>query len=278
MDGHIGRQLVKAVVLGDVVPLGLRKQSLGDGQVSAQSLESGLGDEGVLHHHGSAHAPAGAGVELHEFQARDIAVVQLLQHAVDVLDAVRRQVLIVEECRSLSPRRGPADADHARLGQILRLLAAAHDVDEAEINVADGQDLVHLALVVPEPVADVADLTGAGGDKAYADILPRQLGVLLHGALQSQLSGDLHGGKDLHDMLLQGGIPQGYQTKHDGTGGVDDGLGDAHGLEVGPGVGRDQLGGLGYLVDVVESDVLESLQDVVHVLQILKLSVQGRRG
>ena len=102
--------------------------------------------------------------------------------------------------------------------------------------------------------------------------------MLGHGPLAGKSGRDLHGRQELHDVFLQGGIPQGYQTEYDGTGRIDDGLGNAHGLEVVSRVGRYQLGGLGHLEHVVKSNVLEPLENVVHVSQILKLSVQSRRG
>ena len=51
--------------------------------------------------------------------------------------------------------------------------------DELEIDLVERHHHVHMAFIVPEAVADVAHLGGAGGDEKHGDILFRKLGMLL---------------------------------------------------------------------------------------------------
>ena len=72
--------------------------------------------------------------------------------------------------------------------------------------------------------------------------------------------------------------PQRDQANDNGAGGVDDGVADVFLAHVAARVFRHDLSRLRHLEHIVKADVEKPLQDIVHVVQIHKLTVKRRSG
>ena len=76
------------------------------------------------------------------------------------IDSIRRQIFVVENRRGFSSGSCPTDPDHTGSGKRLWRLLTPHDIYKIEINIADGQNLVHLALILAKTVFYIRNLGG----------------------------------------------------------------------------------------------------------------------
>ena len=84
----------------------------------------------VFNREHAAYAAARAGVELNKLNVADVVVLQLLEHADNVFDSVRREVLVAEHSRRFSAGGSPADSHKSGVGDRFDLIEVIHCVSE----------------------------------------------------------------------------------------------------------------------------------------------------
>ena len=135
-----------------------------------------------------------------------------------MVDAVGGQVFFLEQGGGFSAAGRPADAHDAGGGQRLGILQPVHLLEQAAVDVADGQYAVDLALLQPHRVLGVGHLGRAGGEEENADLLRVKAG-LFHRPRPGQGGRQMHGRRHGQHMLAQMGEPRADQPDHRRTGG-----------------------------------------------------------
>ena len=250
----------------------------GDGQALHQPLDPHPGPVGVLHREAPPHAALGAGAQLDEIRLRQAAVLDLLQHADTIFNAVHGQVPLAQPGGGLSPAEGPAHPHDARRGEGLHLLEVLHGAQQAQVDVPNGEGAVQHRLLESLRAVGRRHLGGAGHDGKDPDLLRRQAGLGLR--LPSGQDGGQfhrrHRGGNVGDQLGKAHADE----PHDGGAGGGD-LGHDPGLSAAdgvPGVVGEDLRRLGGLKDLLEADLQQAVEHDVDVVQMLELPVEGRVG
>ena len=123
-----------------------------------------------------------------------------IQNPNDVLNTVSCEVFIIQQRAGFTARACPAQSDHARLAAPVQMVLLFKLRQDLKIDITHGQRIIYRALGFPDSVLDIADLCRARRDKARADLILAQLGMLLDRFRFSHPARHLKRREHRHDM------------------------------------------------------------------------------
>ena len=225
----------------------------------AQPIDSGPRHIVVLKVQRSADASAGARRALKELQALQPVVLNFLQHADTVLNAVHSHRVLLHNGIAFAAAPGPA---HAQVRRLLQRQVHRRVPDLARqqpVNLQHGDRAVHSALVMANRVPDSCHLGRAGRDKKASHFLGLHA-VLPHELPPCDHRGNLHRLAHVHNMVQQVRETHLDQPHNRRAGGRNHRPRDIGILQPVPDGAAHHVGAPGHLEHVVKAHLLQPVQ------------------